>query len=39
MADQGKIKAINTYQGKLTSQKVAEDLDLLNAFQALEPLH
>jgi len=39
MSDEGRIKAINTYQGKLTSQKVAEDLDLLNAFQALKSLH
>jgi len=39
LTDQGKIKAINTYQGKLTSKKVAEELGLLSTFQSIETLN
>ncbi len=35
LSDKRKIKAINTYQGKITAKKVAEDLDLCNFFQPL----
>lgn len=35
LSDKGKIKAINTYQGKITAKKVAEDLDLYNFYQPL----
>ncbi len=35
LADKGKIKAINTYQGKITAEKVAKDLGLYDFFQPL----
>jgi len=35
LADKGKIKAINTYQGKITAEKVAKDLGLYDFFQSL----
>jgi alanine dehydrogenase len=35
MSDKGKIKSINVHRGKIISEKVAKDLDLLNLFQAL----
>lgn len=38
MADKNKIKAVNTYKGKITSEQVAKDLNLLNAYQAIETL-
>lgn len=38
MADKGKIKAVNTYKGKITSKQVAKDLDLLESFQAIDTL-
>jgi len=38
LSDTGKMKAINTYQGKIRSEKVAQDLDLLNDFKTLTPL-
>jgi alanine dehydrogenase len=38
MSDKGKIKAINVYQGKVTSEKVAKDLDLLGQFKPIQAL-
>jgi alanine dehydrogenase len=38
MSDKGKIKAINVYQGKVTSEKVAKDLDLLEQFKPIQAL-
>jgi len=35
LSDKGKIKAINTYQSKITAEKVAEDLNLYDFFQPL----
>lgn len=38
MSDKAKIKAINVYQGRITSEKVAKDLDLLAQFEPIQVL-
>ena len=39
MSNKGEIKAINVYQGKITLEKVAKDLDLLEQFKPIQALH
>lgn len=38
MSNEGESKAINVYQGKITSEKVAKDLDLLEQFKPIQLL-
>jgi alanine dehydrogenase len=39
MSDKGKIKSINVFQGKIVSEEIAKDLNLLNLYQAIETLN